>query len=160
MADRIKQRKRHQAVDVLTYEIALLYFRMSIAAREHVGQGRHSAGRRSILRSLGNDGPQTVPSMARLRAVSRQHVQKLVNELKVDGMVRSGPHPQDGRTRLIHLTAEGRRFLANMEAREAVLFDWMAEGIPLEDLHAATKVVRLFRARLESDEWEDLLLRV
>jgi hypothetical protein len=70
------------------FEVALLVFRTQIAATQYLGQRRHSTGRRSILKNLA-DGPQTVPAMAQRRAVSRQHIQKLVDTLKADGLVTS-----------------------------------------------------------------------
>ena len=94
----MKKTLTQETLDTFTREVALLFFRMRQAATEYLGQGQHSSGRRSILKSLGELGPQTVPEMARARSVSRQHIQRIVDELKSDGLVRSivdqliGPH--------------------------------------------------------------------
>ena len=146
---------RHRAVDELTFEIARLFFRMRYAARQYLGGGRHSTGRRSVLRSLGREGPQTVPAMARVRTVSRQHVQTLVDELMRDGLVTRIENPRHRRSKLVALTDSGKAFLRQMEAREADLFDFLGEDIELDDLETATRVVRQLREALESDDWAE-----
>lgn len=146
----------HEVVDAFTYEVALLYFRMTTAATELLGQGKHSSGRRSILRSIDADGAQTVPAMARVRSVSRQHVQQLVDQLKSDGLVRAAPNPAHRRSKLITLTADGRRFLQRMKQREVVLFDLLAAEISPGEFRQATELVRTLRQRLEDVDWDDV----
>jgi DNA-binding MarR family transcriptional regulator len=141
-------------MDRLTFETALLFFRMRIAAREFLGQGEQSSGRRSLLKTLREHGPRTVPFMARDRSVSRQHIQKLVDSLRASGLVRSFPNPAHKRSVLIGLTAEGRRFSEEMSRREEVLWRFLSEGIPEEDLHVALGVVRELRGKFASEEWE------
>jgi DNA-binding MarR family transcriptional regulator len=149
------ERKRlgHEALDELTFEVALLFFRMRVAATQYLGQGRHSSGRRSILKSLGARGPQTVPAMAKPRAVSRQHVQKLVDELKRDALVAAIPNPTHKRSKLIALTGRGAGFLEKMEKREAELFRFLGRDLRLGDIRSATELVRELRRRFESEEW-------
>ncbi len=67
-AARRSANETYRAVDRFTFEVALLFFRMRTAATQYLGQGRHSTGRRSILKNLA-EGPQTVPAMARRRSV-------------------------------------------------------------------------------------------
>jgi DNA-binding MarR family transcriptional regulator len=143
----------YRAVDQFTFEVALLFFRMQVAATQYLGQGRHSTGRRSILKNLAA-GPQTVPAMARRRAVSRQHIQKLVDTLRADGLVSSQPDPADRRTRVLKLTARGRAFLDELRKREVRLFAELAAGIPIEELERATQLVQEVRGRLEGEGWE------
>lgn len=146
-----------QSVDTFTREVALLFFRMRQAATEYLGQGRHSSGRRSILKSLGDLGPHTVPQMARARGVSRQHIQRIVDELRRDGLVDRAPNPAHRRSLLIELTAEGEGMLVDMERRESELFRYVAAGLGLEQIDDATEVVRHVRHRLESSEWQELV---
>lgn len=146
-------------MDRLTFETALLFFRMSVAAKQFLGQGELSAGRRSLIKSLGAHGPRTVPQMAKVRCVSRQHVQTLVNSLREDGLVRSVENPSHLRSLLIELTPKGRRFLAEMESREVVLRRFLARGIPETKLQTALEVVRTLRGKFESEEWDRLARR-
>ena len=146
-------REAHAVVDEFTYEVALLFFRMKLAATDFLGQGKHSSGRRSILKSLGQEDALTVPEMARSRSVSRQHIQTLVNELDADGLVTTRPNPAHKRSRLVVLTSTGRRFLKEMSAHEKQLLSGLAAGIPLDDFRRATRLVRELKRRLESEEW-------
>ncbi|UCC81968.1 MAG: MarR family transcriptional regulator [Gemmatimonadota bacterium] len=146
-------------MDRLTFEAALLFFRMRVAAKQFLGQGELSAGRRSLIKSLGAHGPQTVPQMARVRSVSRQHIQTLVNSLREDGLVHSVENPSHLRSVLIELTPKGRRFLAEMESREVVLRRFLARGIPAENLQVALEVVQALRGKFESEEWDRLAKR-
>ena len=153
-------KKRGEVVDTLdrfTFETALLFFRMRLAATQYVGQGEQSAGHRSVLKTIGRDGPQTVPAMARVRAVSRQHVQKLVDGLRRDGLVRAKSNPSDRRSKLIVLTRAGERFLAQLTAREVELFRFLGAGMSPAELRRATRVVRTLRERLESEAWGELV---
>ena len=66
----------------------------------------------SILQTLGRLGPQTVPDIARTRALSRQNIQVLVNRLESQGYVAVTPNPAHKRSGLVELTEHGRRSLA------------------------------------------------
>jgi DNA-binding MarR family transcriptional regulator len=145
-----------EAMDTFTREVALLFFRMRVAARQYLGQGRHSAGRRGLLKSLRQEGPQTVPRMARARAVSRQHIQKLVNELRRDRLVQTRENPRHRRSRLVALTARGRAFLRTLISREQTLMAFVGEGLSTRRLRQAVALVRLVRQRLESAHWQRL----
>ena len=153
----MKKTPTQETLDTFTREVALLFFRMRQAATEYLGQGRHSSGRRSIMKSLGELGSQTVPQMARARSVSRQHIQRIVDELKSDGLVRSTPNPAHRRSSLIALTRKGESMLAAMDKREAELMAFLAQGVELAQVRDATEVVRHVRARLESPEWLNLI---
>ncbi len=149
--------ERARAVDALTTEIALLFFRMRTAAREITGQGRYSAGRRSLLKSLARHGPRTVPAMARDRGLSRQHIQRLVNGLAADGLVELLANPAHRRSRLVDLSPRGRAAVDALERREARLMAWLARGFEPAELETARSVVRALKTRLESREWRHLL---
>lgn len=147
----------HKTIDALTFEMALVFFRLTEAARALLGQGKHSSGRRSVLKSLGRDGPQTVPQMAKMRSVSRQHVQKLVNGLLSDGLVRMRVNPHHKRSKIVALTARGQRFLDEMKRRERKYMEYLTRGIPHRDLTIGLRVVRALRQKLDSEEWKRLL---
>jgi DNA-binding MarR family transcriptional regulator len=149
--------ERHAALDELTFMAALLYFRMRKAAEEMMGEGAQSSGRRSVLKSLSSGGPQTVPQMARFRAVSRQHVQKLVNGLVADGLVELVENPAHKRSRLVAITEAGSRLAEVTARRESEILPALAPEIPLEDLRTATRVLGRLKAAFEGEEWRSLL---
>lgn len=146
------KRSVYETMDALTFEMALVVFRLTDVARELLGQGKHSSGRRSVLKSLGKEGPQTVPHMARLRSVSRQHVQKLVNGLLDDGLVQMQANPGHKRSNHIALSKKGERFLEEMTRRERDYLKFLARGITHDDLENSLRVVRTLREKLDSEE--------
>ncbi len=150
----MKKTPTQEALDTFTFEVALLFFRMRHAATQYLGQGDHSSGRRSLIKSLGAEGPQTVPQMAGTRTVSRQHIQRIVDELRHDGLVERLPNPAHRRSKLIGLTKKGEALLATMDEREAELMTFLARGLRLEQVRDATEVIRHVRARLESPDWK------
>lgn len=78
-----------------------------------------TASMRAVLQSLDQFGPQTVPQIARQKAVKRQSIQALVDQLRVRGHVERADNPAHRRSVLIRLTKEGARRFAEIRKREA-----------------------------------------
>ncbi|WP_409467962.1 MarR family winged helix-turn-helix transcriptional regulator [Streptomyces sp. HC307] len=77
-----------------------------------------SVGVRAVLDLLGKQGPMTVPQMGRAQALSRQFVQRMVNDAAARGLVESVPNPAHQRSPLIRLTDDGRAAITAVLARE------------------------------------------
>lgn len=131
-------------------ETARLFHRLRVLARRVHGQGEASAGRRGVLRSLRDGGPQTVPEMARARPVSRQHIQALVDRLRADGLVALHANPAHRRSHRVALAAKGRRLLEAMEARERRLLAGLGLEVSAGALAEAAKTLRAAREALEA----------
>lgn len=138
-------------------ETVALFHRLRVVAEQIHRQGTMSAGRRGVLKNLERLGPQTVPQMARARPVSRQHIQTLVNQLAVDGLVELSDNPAHKRSRLVHLTPQGKTLVEAMTRREATLLSRLKIDIPEQDLRAASAVLRAVQALFEGGEWKRLL---
>ena len=145
------------ALESLIYEATALFHRAHAVAEQIHGQGRFTAGKRGVLRGLDLSGPQTVPQMARIRPVSRQYIQMLVNGLADEGHVEFNPNPAHKRSRLVRLTPQGKAFLEAMYRREAKLLAGIEIDIAEEDLHAAGAILRTVREVFESDQWKQKL---
>src|SRR5271157_4254637 len=103
---------RHGAPDALLGlfdETVSLFHRLTVLAEKIHEQGSLSAALRGILRGLRRHGAQTVPNLARLRPVSRQHVQELVNRLRKVELVEFAENPAHKRSQLVKLTLKGVR---------------------------------------------------
>lgn len=170
MSKRLRSRQKRKAgavnkekvaaVDTLMTESALLFFRMKVAAADLMGKGAGSSGRRSILRELARSGPRTVAHMARARPVARQHFQKIVNSLNLEGLVEFIPNPAHERSKLVRLTQKGHLFVEALTRREAKLIADLAADISTHDVQIATKVLRELKNKFASGEWKRLLERV
>jgi DNA-binding MarR family transcriptional regulator len=73
----------------------------------------------SILKRLDREGPHTVADLARLDKITHQSVTVSVNALVDRGLVHRAADPADLRRKLLSITGEGTRLLA--ERREAGL---------------------------------------
>lgn len=71
-----------------------------------------------MLTLLHRNGPMTVPQMGRAQAISRQFVQRMVNEGAALGLVESIPNPAHRRSSLIRLTGPGQDTIAAVLDRE------------------------------------------
>src|SRR5262245_36784891 len=105
----------------LVNETVLLFHRLRIVADQIHHRGEMTGPLRSILRGLDKLGEQTVPQMARARAVSRQHVQALVNQLVEERLVELISNPAHKRSPLARLTQLGKRTVDAMNRNEAGL---------------------------------------
>src|SRR5271154_6634768 len=73
--------------------------------------------------------PQTVPSIARTMGLTRQAVQRLVNELAADGMLEARPNPGHRRAHLFALTSRGEAAVAGASKRQAPWAEAVAAGL-------------------------------
>jgi DNA-binding MarR family transcriptional regulator len=77
-----------------------------------------SVGVRAVLTMLRGQGPMTVPQMGRAQALSRQFVQRMVNEAAARDLVEATPNPAHKRSSLIRLTPAGHRLIDTVLDRE------------------------------------------
>lgn len=145
------------AFNSLINETAALFHRLRIVADEVHHQGEMSGGLRSILRSLNKLGEQTVPQMARERAVSRQHVQMLVNQLADAHYIEFVENPAHKRSAFVRLTAQGKKAVEAMNRREEKLLSKSSVGATDKKMREAAETLCQVRSFFESDEWKRLL---
>lgn len=103
-----------------------------------------SAARLRVLGPLRN-GSKTVPGIARFTGVSRQSVQRLVDELEADGLVNRTPNPDHKTAKLIELTKKGEQSVAKF-LRDSD--EWAQKFLPEFDakkLRAAAKLLDRIR---------------
>ena len=105
-----------------------------------------------ILEILGHLGSQTVPGIARLRAVSRQNIQTLVNRLESRGYVALTANPAHKRSGLVHLTERGKRLLTAVMERDAKLREGLLPYVPETRLLPAARLLRQLRQLLAGHE--------
>ncbi|QDQ14921.1 MarR family winged helix-turn-helix transcriptional regulator [Streptomyces spectabilis] len=107
-----------------------------------------SVGVRAVLDLLRGHGPMTVPQMGRAQSLSRQFVQRMVNDAAARGLVRTEPNPAHRRSSLIRLTAEGESAIAAATAREHAVMRQVRGDITDADVtacvHVLTRMLELF----------------
>ena len=143
--------------DSLINETVSLFHRLRVVADQIHHRGETTGALRSILRSLYKMGEQTVPQMARARAVSRQHVQAIVNQLLAEGLVELTPNPAHKRSPLARLTTLGKKTVDAMNRNEAGLLSKADLRVTDKDLRQAAETLRTVRAYFESERWKRIL---
>ncbi|HEX2153027.1 MAG TPA: MarR family transcriptional regulator [Acidimicrobiia bacterium] len=88
--------------------------------------GGLTPSQRSVLATLDRHGATTMSQLAELEAISRPSATGITQRLLDQGLVERNPHPDDGRSAVILISAAGRRMLERgRRERTAVL----AKGI-------------------------------
>jgi len=123
-----------------------------VAALHH--DSNVTVGMRAVLETVVDGGPQTVPHMARVRPVTRQHVQGLVNALLEAGLVEYVDNPAHKRSKLVAPTAAGIATFKAMRTRENQAFLNADVDVTAEEIAATTKVLRSLIGTFESAEWQ------
>lgn len=107
-------------------------------------------GVRAVLELLRMGGrPMTVPQMGRTLALSRQFVQRMVNEAAGQDLVEAVPNPAHQRSFLIRLTDTGRTTIDALVARERVLLERASGDLTAADIDACVRVLTRMLALFE-----------
>lgn len=139
-------------LETLIDETRLLFHRLGAVADETHREDGISAGKRGVLFSLERLGPSTVPALARLRPVSRQHIQMLVNPLAAEGRIELTDNPAHARSKLVRLTRDGRTLVRRMRRREEAVLSRLSRRLSKERLETAIAVLRELRGLLEEED--------
>lgn len=100
-----------------------------------------SVALRGVLEVLADDGPRTVPQIARLLGVGRQFVQRLMDDATADGLVRGEDNPAHRRSLLYSLSDKGRVVFGKIRSRERAITSQVASGVTRADVAASLRVI-------------------
>ncbi|KMS76351.1 MarR family transcriptional regulator [Streptomyces viridochromogenes] len=101
-----------------------------------------SVGVRSVLTLLHRYGPMTVPQMARVMTLTRQFVQRMVNDAAASGWAEATPNPAHQRSSLIRITADGEAVITAILAREHALNRQVGGDLTESELRACARVLK------------------
>ncbi|MFI0999506.1 MarR family winged helix-turn-helix transcriptional regulator [Streptomyces galbus] len=118
-----------------------LYRRVQRKIEQDAPRQGLSVGVRAVLDLLREHGPMTVPQMGRAQSISRQFVQRMVNDAAADGLVEAVPNPAHARSSLIRLTDAGRTAIEAVVAREHALLREAADVLTTADVDACVRVL-------------------
>jgi DNA-binding MarR family transcriptional regulator len=107
-----------------------------------------TASVRGVLETIQREGPSTVPRMARMRPVSRQHIQRIVDELLERDLLRLDVNPDHKRSPLVSMTEKGRATFHTMAQRELALFSQLTDGLSQNEVAVTRKVLDQLQTRL------------
>lgn len=105
----------------------------------------------TVLNHLVRLGDGRSPArIARAVQVERPAMTNTIQRLEARGLVRTGPHPRDGRGKLVWLTEAGRAAREAAVAAAAAAIAPIAAGLPEAEIRAALPLLRRLRAALDA----------
>ncbi|MDG9724109.1 MULTISPECIES: MarR family winged helix-turn-helix transcriptional regulator [unclassified Streptomyces] len=118
-----------------------LYRRAQRSVEQGLTTDGLSVGVRAVLTLLHRNGPMTVPQMGRAQSISRQFVQRMVNDAADRSLVESLPNPAHRRSSLIGLTDEGRAAITDVLDREHLLLRDVGGSLTDADVATCLRVL-------------------
>jgi DNA-binding MarR family transcriptional regulator len=144
-----------QAVSDLVLETFRLNGRLLVAGDALVADLGLTSARWQVLGAMAlSPVPLSVAQIARNMGLTRQAVQRLVNEMQADNLVQLAPNPHHQRAKLVVLSPRGRTAFAGAMKRQTLWANELARGITVREIAAAAATLRRLRQRLERSELE------
>jgi DNA-binding MarR family transcriptional regulator len=109
-----------------------------------------------VLRLLADEA-LPVPHIARMLGLTRQAVQRIVNDLLQNGAVARGPNPHHQRAALIRLSQKGRELVGEATRRENAVLQRIGKGIGDEHVKTANQLLVNLHARVGRIDIEALI---
>ena len=135
----------------LILEVFKLNGRLLSAGDQLVASLGLTSARWQVLGAIALSGaPQPVANIARNMGLTRQAVQRVVNELEAEGFVRFAPNPHHRRAKLVVLSKSGTKAFQAAAIRQAPWANQLARRISARDIRTALGVVREITMRLEN----------
>lgn len=149
--------EQHSQTGAVLTELVLEVFRLNgrlLAAGDRlISPLGLSSARWQVMGAINlTEEPQTVSCLARNMGLSRQAVQRIVNELQGDGMVAFKANPAHKRAQLVTLTRKGHAAYAAADRRQKPWVNRLAKQIDGREVKSALTVLTQIRTQLEASE--------
>ncbi len=139
-----------EAVTALILEVFRLNGRLQLAGDRLVADLGLTSARWQILGAIAYaDRAESVAWHARTMGVHRQGVQRIVNEMEKEGIVKFQPNPHHKRAQLVVLTSKGQKLFEEAIALQIPWVNDLSEGLSPNDIATTQEVIGLLKARLQ-----------
>jgi DNA-binding MarR family transcriptional regulator len=110
-----------------------------------------TAARWQVLSTVARaDCPETVANIGRLMGLTRQAVQRVVNEMILEGLLESAPNPHHKRAVLVRPTPRGREMFDELTTQQVVWTNALAEGLSEQEIERATAIIGRINLRFQT----------
>lgn len=139
-----------EAVTALILDVFRLNGRLQLAGDRLVAELGLTSARWQILGAIAYaDRPESVAWHARALGVHRQGVQRIVNELKKEGLLEFRPNPHHKRAQLVVLTRNGQELYDAALALQVPWVNDLADGLSPESIATTQRVISHLKTRLQ-----------
>jgi DNA-binding MarR family transcriptional regulator len=105
-----------------------------------------------MLAALEDLGPASQATVGRRAEMDRSDVVAALNELEADGLVERAPDPEDGRRKIVTITAAGRRRLKKLDGVVGSVQEQLLEPLSAAERARLTSLLgRIARRSGEED---------
>ena len=148
--------KRHSPGGEALTDLVLAVFRLNgrlLAAGDRlVADLGLTSARWQVLGAIAlSPSLQPVAWLARNMGLNRQGVQRIVNEMREDGLVELRPNPHHRRAHLVALTKRGEDAFASASRLQAPWANALAKGISAEELAKTRRLLATLCERLDQE---------
>jgi len=98
-----------------------------------------------------SERPQPVAWLARDMGANRQNVQRIINDLRKQGLVALETNPHHRRAQLVVLTDKGRQTFDAAMRLQAPWINSLSEGLSVKDIQTVQNVTSTLRRKLETN---------
>ena len=113
------------------------------------GLGLTSARWQVLGTIVATDRSQPVAWLARDMGANRQNVQRIVNDLEKERLVKYQPNPHHRRAQLVVLTEAGKKAFDDAMRLQTPWINKLTEGLRMADIEVMRKVITALRQKLE-----------
>jgi DNA-binding MarR family transcriptional regulator len=134
----------------LMLEVFRLNGRLLVAGDRLVARLGMTSARWQVLGAIAlSPAAEPVARLARNIGLSRQGVQRIVDELRKQALVELQPNPHHRRAKLVVLTEKGRKAYQAASDLQIPWVNALAKGLDPKQIAAATQLTEVLRRRLE-----------
>lgn len=108
-----------------------------------------------VLVLLSTRGPMNLTTIAQHLGVNPSNASRTCDQLVATGRLLRAPDPQDGRSSVLELTADGARFVAGLMAARRRLLDTVISRIAPDDQRALAHGLEAFLSAVEAAPAEE-----
>jgi DNA-binding MarR family transcriptional regulator len=138
------------ALTDLILDLFRLNSRIVIAGDRLVAGLGLTSARWQILGAIAEaDRPQPVAWLARDLGANRQNVQRIVNDLRKEGLVAFEVNPHHRRAQLVILTDKGKKTFDSAMDLQAPWINGLSEGLTVKDLETFHRIITTLQRKLE-----------
>ena len=146
--------KRHTSGGEALTDLVLAVFRLNgrllTAGDRLVSDLGLTSARWQVLGAIAlAPSPQPVAWLARSMGLNRQGVQRIVNEMREDGLVELRPNPHHRRAHLVALTKRGENAFASARRLQAPWANALSKGLGAEELMQTRQILATLCERLD-----------
>lgn len=145
-----EQRTHPRTLEETAAHLRLVINRAARRMRQEAGSEMRPS-RASALVTAELHGPLTPSELAEIEGVKRPTATRILRGLEADGLIERTPDPNDGRSALITITAEGRERLRRLRRRKNAYLARRLRGLDSGDVASLERAAQILERLLEGD---------